>query len=68
MSERINVGATSTDFGNAIQAGTNAAVASIRYDRANARQANALGRFDAIVREDARASVARRNLKAMLGI
>ena len=68
MSERINVGTTAYAVGSAIQAGTAAAVASIRYDRAIAREADALARFDSVVRDDARAAVARRNLRFLLGL
>ena len=49
MSERINVGNTAAAFGGAIQAGTNAAVASIRYDRAIVSQLQSLATIDAVL-------------------
>ena len=68
MSERINVGNTAYAFGNAIQAGSNAAVASIRYDRAIASQRESLAVIDEALLTRARSRVAKRNLRILLGL
>ncbi len=68
MSDRINVGATASAFGGAIQAGTAAAVASLRYDRAIASQRQSLAEIDAVFLQRARARVATRELRDMLGL
>ncbi len=68
MSEHIDVGVTAYAVGAGIRAGTRTAVISLRLDQARARQATALARFDAMMTDDARARVARRELREMLGI
>ena len=68
MSERINVGATAVAFGGAIQAGVGAAVTSLRYDRAVARQAAAMDRLYQHTLATERSRIVARNLRIRLGL
>ena len=68
MSERINVANTAYASGAAIQAGVNAAVTSLRYDRAIARQAAAMNRLYQHELERARVRVAQANIRIILGL
>ena len=68
MSERINTATTASAFGNAIQAGVGSAVASVRYDHAIARQSAAMSRLYDHTLEQARARVARQNIRVILGL
>ncbi|RYB03563.1 hypothetical protein [Lichenibacterium ramalinae] len=68
MSERINVGVAAYAAGAAIQAGVNAAVASIRYDRARASQRASLATIHDAFLERARVQVAQRNIRILLDL
>ena len=68
MSEKINVGVTASAFGNAIQAGTNAAVASLRYDRAIVSQRASLATIHDAFLTRARSRVAVADIRTILGL
>ena len=68
MGERINVATTAYAAGGAIQAGVNAAVASLRYDRAIATQRASLATIHDAFLERARVQVAQRNIRILLDL
>lgn len=68
MAERINVGTTAYAAGNAIQAGVDAAISSLRYDRAVAKQRAALAVIHDELLRRARVRVAQRNIRVLLDL
>ena len=68
MAERINVSNTAFAAGNAISAGVDAAISSLRYDRAVAKQRAALAVIHDELLRRARSRVALANLRIRMGM